>query len=469
MSLQVCEGENTGFPIKLNQTMFDPWPGVKYSEVQRLVVPSDIQVAWAPPTTANISATYINEIFHIGGFDSIASGTTLTLGSATYTCSPTLTLCGIQHGRLVSAGSPTNEVILAFVIQRKNDNPSSPDIVLMCRPAILSDNASNSHPLWKSVDSAVKNNTASSLSGFDLSSLFAYNRDVMMPMMSYETCIATQLIGGPNKPAEGSTKVRVVVCSQPINIFSEPTGTQKCSRVAKYTLPESDGRLLFNVFSSGSAAGSGYTKIQFSDRKADNGATNAFPPIPSPPANFLVLGLAGRTVDDWANVLQTFEYLVDPAFVGKSFAEIARAQIAPVKKKGKKAFKCYTIDPRKDVVGDQILIDPATGQPLKDTMDSLNSESAGGDPALALALGGQALQSDVKIQPGDIEEWFVYIISTIGGLLLLAYLFYIIRIFVAQRYSDGITHVAGFCGCFLILFALTFGLDLDSKNRKSKK
>jgi hypothetical protein len=179
----------------------------------------------------------------------------------------------------------------------------------------------------------------------------------------------------------------------------------------------------------------------------------------------LVLGLAGRTVDDWANVLQTFEYLVDPAFVGKSFAEIAKAQVAPVKKKGKKAFKCYTIDPRKDVVGDQILIDPATGQPLKDTMDSLNSESAGGDPALALALGGQAIESDTQIQPGDIEEWFVYIISTIGGLLLLAYLFYIIRIFIAQRYREGITHVVGFGGCFLILFALTFGLDKAAKSK----
>jgi hypothetical protein len=73
------------------------------------------------------------------------------------------------------------------------------------------------------------------------------------------------------------------------------------------------------------------------------------------------------------------------------------------------------------------------------------------------------------IQPGDIEEVLVYIFSFIGGLSLLAYLFYIIRIFMANRYSEGITHIVSFTGCFLVLFALTYGLETKSKDKKSAK
>ena len=466
MSLQVCQGGNTGFPIKLNQTIFDPWPGTKNQDIQKLVVPTDVEVAWAPASSANITATYANQIYHIGGFDSIASGTTLTLGGARYRCSPVLTLCGIQHARLSYTKDVTNEIILVFTIETKNDNPSSPDMVFMCRPAILTDKKDMSIQLWSSVNSAAKNKSASNLSGFDLSTLFAYNRDTMMPMMSYETCIATRLIGGANRATEGSATIRILVCSQPIYIYAESNGTGKCDRVAKYTLPNRDGIRLLNVFQQSGV--SSYTNIQFTDRKSDDGKTNEFPTIPSPIANFLVLGLSGNMVDNWEGVLQTFQYLVPEVFLGKSLASIAKSTVPPVKKTGKKAFKCYTIDPRKDVVDDQIMIDPTTGEPLKDTMDALNRSSAGGDPALAMALGGQPVESS-GIQPGDIEEILVYIFSFIGGVSLLAYLFYIIRQFMAHRYSEGITHIVSFIVCFLVLFALTYGLETTSKDKKSAK
>ena len=465
MSLQVCQGGNTGFPIKLNQTIFDPWPGVKNEDIQKLIVPTDVEVAWAPASSANITATYVNQIYHIGGFDSIASGTTLTLGGARYRCSPVLTLCGIQHARLSYAKDVTNEIILVFTIETKNDNPSSPDMVFMCRPAILTDKKEMSIQLWSSVNSAVKNKSASNLSGFDLSTLFAYNREVMMPMMSYETCIATRLIGGPNAATEGSAKIRVVVCSQPMYIYAESNGTGKCDRVTKYTVPDRDGMRLLNVFQQSGA--SSYTNIQFTDRKSDNGKTNEFPTIPSPIANYLVLGLSGNMVDNWEGALQAFEYLIPDVFLGKSLASIARSTVPPEKKTGKKAFKCYTIDPRKDVVNDQIMIDPTTGEPLKDTMDALNRSSAGGDPALAMALGGQAVESS-GIQPADIEDVFVYIFSLIGGISLLSYLFYIIRHFMAHRYSEGIAHIVSFIICFLILFAITYNLEKDSENKRSK-
>ena len=457
MSLQVCDGGNSGFPLLLNQNLFTAWPGVDPAvndTLQKLIVPTDVEIAWAPSTSVMINATNTNELFQIGGFDVAANGTTLTLGGANYTCSKTLTLCRVQHPRL-STGTVTNELILTFVIQNKNDNPSSPDVVLLCRPVVLTDDASKSTTFWKSVNSSVKQKAPLQVTGFDLSSLFAHSRDVMMPVISYETCIATRLIGGPNRPREGSTKARVLVCSQPMNVYAESDGTQKCSNISKYTLPEGDANLLLSVFSL--AGDDNHTKIQFTTGKTDSGTNNAFPTIPSRPAHFLKLGISGRTVDDVENVLQTFEYLVPEVFLGKSFAEIAKAEKAPVVKSKKKAFKCYTIDPRKDVVGDQILVDPTTGKPLSDTMTDLNNSQAGGDPALAAALAGHAVDNS-GLQPGDIEAIFVFVISVIAGVSLLSYLFYVLRHFMAHQYHSGISHLVFFCMCLAIVVILKFTL-----------
>jgi len=72
------------------------------------------------------------------------------------------------------------------------------------------------------------------------------------------------------------------------------------------------------------------------------------------------------------------------------------------------------------------------------------------------------------IQPADIEDVFVYIFSLIGGISLLSYLFYIIRHFMAHRYSEGIAHIVSFIICFLILFSITYYIEKDSENKRSK-
>jgi hypothetical protein len=39
---------------------------------------------------------------------------------------------------------------------------------------------------------------------------------------------------------------------------------------------------------------------------------------------------------------------------------------------------------------------------------------------------------------------------------------------MAHRYSEGIAHIVSFIICFLILFAITYNLEKDSENKRSK-
>jgi hypothetical protein len=132
----------------------------------------------------------------------------------------------------------------------------------------------------------------------------------------------------------------------------------------------------------------------------------------------------------------------------------------------KKAFKCYTIDPTKDVVDDQILIDPTTGQSLKDTMNQQALDASGGDPALAAALAGEAGKK-TGLLPGDIEEIILIGFSSIGGVALLAHLTFIIRLFMIKNYHDAQIQLM----CFILVFAFIFGIsaaisvDVDKKKK----
>ena len=472
MSLQKCNG-TTGFPIKLSQNLFDQWPGgynpSDPAVTNQLVVPTDFSVSWAPPTSLQVAVDNSLSQFKILGLDSVASGTTLTLGYATYVCQPILTIVKIQHANIIPYSPATQELVMTFRIKdasTKQSNPSSPDIILLCRPLILSSDNTNGTDFWKAVNSAALSNRQVQ-TVYNEADNFAYgDGQTLMPMISYETCIPTQLIGGPNAPKEGSTRVRVHVVTQPLTIPSDTNGSGKCSAVPKFIMPVNG---LVDIFGQ-----NGYTKVQFTNGTAADGTTKTYPATTTPLSDALTLSVESSTqITTWqsasgiGSVLQTFQYLVPEVFLGKSLSEISRMTRLPAAPPTKKAFKCYTIDPTKDVVDDQILIDPTTGQSLQDTMNQQALEASGGDPALAAALAGQAGQN-TGILPGDVEEIILIVFSSIGGLYLAGHLFYIIRLFMIDNYHEAQIQLMYFIVIFLVIFGISMGIsqDLDKKKKK---
>jgi hypothetical protein len=147
--------------------------------------------------------------------------------------------------------------------------------------------------------------------------------------------------------------------------------------------------------------------------------------------------------------------------LGKSLSDISKATVLPEKKQAKKAFKCYTIDPNKDIVNDQIMIDPTTGECLSDTLKKEALESAGGDP---IYMNGQDTSG---IMPGDIETIVITICVVMGTIILLAYLGYISHLIIYRSagFHEALPHVFGFIMSLLILILI--GSFIDSEKSKN--
>jgi uncharacterized membrane protein len=93
-------------------------------------------------------------------------------------------------------------------------------------------------------------------------------------------------------------------------------------------------------------------------------------------------------------------------------------------------------------------------------------DASGGDPALAAALAGQAAQ-ETGILPGDIEQIVLIIFSTVGGIALLAQLFYVLRLFMANNSHDGLYHLIYFVGAFILIFVISFLLSEGARNKSA--
>jgi hypothetical protein len=231
--------------------------------------------------------------------------------------------------------------------------------------------------------------------------------------------------------------------------------------VTKYTLVTSGSGLSpINIFNE-----AGYNNIQFSTGRTSDGKSNAYPSATN--ADYLQPLPASASVRTWSQALQTFQFLIPRQFLGKSLSEIAKADSLPKPKKVNKPYKCYTIDPTRDVSGNMILIDPTTGEPLSDAVRKDQLDSAGGDDELGMALGGSP-PPDPGMQPGDIEEIVVIVIGVIGGVALLAYLFYIFRFFMEHNLDEGWHHLVIFVIVFILLFLITYLLSEDSATKLAK-
>jgi hypothetical protein len=234
-------------------------------------------------------------------------------------------------------------------------------------------------------------------------------------------------------------KLRVNVVPQPIYVVASDTGLGKCSSINKYTLITSNNGPI-DVFGRGNV-------LQFRD-----GFGSDLYPSDISKTN-LVPSASPGAISALADVLNKFKILVPEAFLGRSLSDISNAEPPPPVSPRKKAFKCYTIDPTKDIVGDQIMVDPTTGQSLQDTQRQDALDAAGGDTSLVSGSGGSS-----GIMPGDIEKVLTIIAISLGTLTLLAYLGFIVHMVLYREngFHNSLPHILGFIACFigLIVFSI---------------
>ena len=463
MSLQQCGATaTTGFPLSLNRNIFDAGWGVDESTRKKMVSPTDFNINWGVSNSAmRISTLVDGQQFQINIPADYANSTTITYDSGrgsdllTYTALPVVSITRIRHSTLVKMDDdPTQEAIFPFIIDRskKQNNPTSPDIILLCRPLVLSAGKSSSS-FWTAVNSSAKAAAGRNerTGEVNLSSIYTYGDadKTLLPMMTYETCIPTRFIGGATQKL-GSVLVRVHIVSNPLVIFSEESGTGLCMRVTKYIFPSAIKRLISSDLSSSdiqfsTGVGPGTSGYQY----PTNTANGQYEPT-SGPSSFTT----------WDQVTSKLEYLIPEALLGKSLASIANASTAPSSPRasGGRNFKCYTIDPQKDIVNGQINIDPTTGESL----NKLLEYESGGDSALAAGLAGQAV-GGAGIMPGDVEYALFIIVTTICTISIVAYTFHIITLYYEGVKPERHAHLI-----LLVVMIVAFAL-LENQFAPKKK
>lgn len=448
MSGQTCQaGDTQGFPIRLSQKLLDPWPGVGAfdKQIKSMFTPYDFAVSWGPTSTpVAITATYeANTRLQIRGFDAMATATTLTYGPAIYSCSNVLSIVKIQHPTLAS-GSALYEAILAFTINNKQSNPSAPHIILLSRP--LNFVASYGDSTWAPINEAIKKGGNAYTSNLNIPNFFQYSNGVMKPALAYTTCLPVKVLNAGTNTM-GSLRVRVIVVNQPMDIVSDTSVNQKCQNINRYLLNVEPRRLVDMMPGAGPAA-----VFQFKDGLGDGGfpastsANNVFPLEPS------------TQISDFNTVVGKFDVLIPKEFMGKSLDEINSAIQPPTPKTNRKAFKCYRINPEKDIKNDQILVDPTTGETLGGTMAQDALDAAGGDPVLAAALQGAEPQAS-GIMPGDVQQILGIVFTVLGAVFLAAYLGFIVHTALFRKNISGaLTHLGVFAGMLvgLVFFAIAF-------------
>lgn len=471
MSSLVCQaGDTQGFPVRLTQSIHTQWPGTGGNKIENLVQPLDFSIRWGSsgsrvPLMASFNGSSAAPYLHVRGFDSIANGTTLIYEGASYRCSDVLSICDIQHSTL-SQGNPLYEAILAFQIENPRDNPSLPHVFLMCRPLTLGGKyrppeqrreqfsrdqcgrlqgggtyvVPNPEYIdaWQAINVSVRTNDAISAK-FNPKDLFTYGNNELLPLVSYQTCLNTQTEKGT-----GSIRVRVCVVLSPLSVPADNDNIiAQCKMVRKYQLITSPKRLTDLTDSS---------RFAFKKGSSFPATGNWFYPEP-----------ASGLIGDYAQVMLKFQILVNAALYdqvkgqyAKGGAESLDSLVSqPRRQTSARSAKCYRVNPDKDIRNGKIIVDPATGQPLSQTLSQDALDSAGGDPDLAAALSNAP--ENPGIMPGDIQKIVVICVSVFGGLLLAAYLGYILHmVFALKAFNRAFTH--GIIFVLLLVGLVIFGV-----------
>jgi hypothetical protein len=260
--------------------------------------------------------------------------------------------------------------------------------------------------------------------------------------------LPVQLLNYNGETATGSIKIQVNVVMAPMYVKASSSGLATCRNVSTYSLITTPKRPA-DCFSDATSS----TVFQFSI------ALNKYP---SDGKNNFRCIAPNSTLADLATTTQKVMIEVPKPFLSKSIATISKAVAPPLQSTVEgftsgsptKNYKCYRIDPTRDVKDGQIMVDPTTGEPLSKVMDE---ENEGQDPAITAALNGQAQQPS-GLLPGDIEFILSIIATVIGSIILLAYGGYIVNIlFVRKDLNTGFFHTLIFifalsCLCVFAIF-----------------
>jgi hypothetical protein len=459
MSGEQCKpGDTTGFPIRIGQKLFSAWPSVELSDInnklQEITVPSEYSVNWAPSSNSNISITSSSTLLQINLPDTYITGTTLSYGDASYNCCSALSIINNNHSFFCNESRAQFLAILAFQMNgsSKSSNPSSPDIIIFCRPLAYVSGTSNPS-FWSAVDRACSTSpTTSQNTTVDLSSVYGYDKTNLLPLVKYQTCINARLTGTPHKLGSLRVSVNLIIPALYLDMSSSLMSTTSL----KYTLPVNTTSLI-SLFPNPPAN----TKFQFNDGSSSQQTST----------NYLVLGLESPTVlSAFSDVINKIEIQVPESQLGNSLNQVLSSTIVPAKSPGKKAYKCYTVDPKKDIVNGQIMVDPTTGENIADAQAQPGSElnNALSIPSANIETGN----IETGIMPGDVENVLSITITVFGSIGLFGYLLFILLkgrdVFntgnhtIPGAYNDVLYHIVIFLVIFatLILFGLYLGKNI---------
>lgn len=457
MSRRKCEtASTTGFPIHISAAA-SSLLSESNDQIQKLIVPTEFTVKWGAAMNGPITVTQtgsrtvngieIPAVCQISGFGDLASSTTLNYENATYSCTGLLSIVANQHKALNINMKVTAqyEVILPFQITNKKSHPSSPDIILLTRPIVITTAgdpaASNTPQFWSKLDNIMSSSpTANTITTLDLSTMFGYNSTTLMPMVSYQTCLPVKLTALPLAPFYGSLTMRVNVGFNPIYVAGTTNGLGKCSAVTNYTLVTPAGGPA-NIFGN---ADLGLYSAYYFQFKNGSSTEDGFPA--SLVANNFAPMKSSSPLASLTDIIQRIEIAVPESLLGKSLADVTSAATLPVTKRTNTKFKCYPVNPRTDIVNGQIMIDPTTGESLQTTLQEQSKAASGGITISAPPSG---------ILPGDIEQGLVITLIVLLSLGLCGYLGYIISLLVTDEGSSTSMTTAGGHLIFLIVIIIT--------------
>lgn len=420
-------GSLTGFPLQLPISIYDS-SSVSKDVIDTITIPVEYSFNWAPSAPFSMSiqrSAGATGLFQIKGFDAIASGTTISLGGATYSCSNILSIVQNQHSFACADSAALYELILAFQIQNKTQNQSSPDIILMCRPLVFTNRTNDTSDFWPSVYNLTTRPSGSTRTAtLNLSSLFAYDSTTPRPMVTYTTCMPYNLAGSPSVQ-NLNISVAVNIIGQPIYLNVPSQVSNACAAITKYTLATS------TIFPNFVNVNSGQY-FQF----ANNGYSN-----PATRQNNYIMGTP-RSISA-SEISRYIQLQVPEGMLGQSLEDINSYTANTLPKSVKKQYKCYTINPHTDIDGDKILIDPTNGKPLRDSVIDSNTSKS---------LGIEAPSSGLS--PGEIQDIVVGILIFIFATVMIRYAIFIWSNILLDGvdYKYKIGHIVGF---ILIISGLT--------------
>lgn len=447
-------GTVNGFPLTIKQNLFQPWATCPEkdtktpNEIMRsLTVTTDLTSGLAP---TNLKGSDLRTTVQVGAFTRIVlpgsisgSNSTLTYTGIQYRASPYISINKIQHGNLLKYDptSATVELIWAFQKEDQKKATEDPQVILICRPAKFDTTGRSRDAFWDAVNASLADSNKGKpvQDSYTIQNIFPLRQKSVM----YQMCITSKVSNTYATQSDISPfKIRVYVINDILSIPQANNATSvnaTCPALVDYSLITFDG-------SNGPAAIVN-TTITGGIFQFISGSSS------SNSANFKIPRINGTFITDWATVKSHIEIQVpDEEYRFNTGTDGSLPGVTP-----RKQFKCYTIDPQKDIVGDQITIDPKTGQPLEEYMRDENYGTEG-------SIGAPG------ILPGDIEFYLQYALGIIGAIVLLAYLFYWLRMFILGSSDNPVnwdTIKSG--GIHFTIWAVLLGLLIASEKSLEKK